>query len=134
MSSEIQKAVAGEISRVRNRSRDHLVDMQFIRKCVAFHSRRTKSIYPLHASSYVAKTDVKGIKQLGKWVKTRVSLQMEDLMRHIQEHVFLANAHMTAFFTSDHWHCLVPEQWREELLQLTDAELASKYSFDTIPS
>ena len=40
MSSEIQKAVAGEMSRVRNKSRDHLVDMQFIRKCVAFHNRR----------------------------------------------------------------------------------------------
>ena len=34
MSSEIQKAVAGEMSLVRNKSRDHLVDMQFIRKYV----------------------------------------------------------------------------------------------------
>ena len=59
---------------------------------------------------------------------------MEALMRHVQQHVFLANAHMTAFFTSDHWHCLVPEQWREELLKLTDAELASKYSFNTLLS
>ena len=53
---------------------------------------------------------------------------MEDLMRHIHKHFPLANAHMTAFFTSDHWHSLVPQQWQDELLQLTDEELASMYS------
>ena len=94
----------------------------------------TKSVHSFRASTYVAKTGVKGNEQLGNCVRTRVLLQMEALVRHIEQHVFLANAHMTAFFTSDHWHCLVPEQWQEELCQLTDAELASKYSFDTIPS
>ena len=106
--------------------------MQFIRKCVALRSTGTKSVHSFHASTYVAKTNVKGSKQLGKCVRTGVLLQMEALMRHIEQHVFFANAHMTAFFTSDHWHCLVPEQWQEELLQLTDAELASKYSFNTL--
>ena len=53
---------------------------------------------------------------------------LKALKAHIEDYLPLASAHMTSFFTSNHWQSLVPVFWQEELLQLTDEEIASKIS------
>lgn len=56
----------------------------------------------------------------------RITAQIEELRVHLLEWSALANAHMTDFFTCEHWQTVVPHNWQRELLPLTDAELVGE--------
>ena len=53
---------------------------------------------------------------------------LEALVSHFEKYSALTGAHMTDFYVLKHWETLVPEEWKSQLLSLSDQQLIGELS------